>query len=428
MTGVQTCALPISATPGAGGTLKWYTTATGGTGSGTAPTPSTTYPGNMLFYVTQTINSIESNRAAITVTVNALPAKAQVSLVQPTCSVATGTITVTNTGVNTDTYSMDGTTYQSSNIFTNVQSGTYSVTVKSTLGCVSPAASAVINAQPSIPSVPTISSSGLTVCSGTALTLTSSANSGNQWYRDGNAINGATGTTLNVIASGAYTVTETSAAGCSTSSVASTVTVSALPTASLSQGAGMNYTNCATTGPTITLTASTNASSPTYAWYQNGSLISGTNSTLTTSSNGLYTVRITDGQTGCVAESLVSNVAAAPSIGGGQSSICNGDSFTFTANATGAITWEFSTDGNSYTTIANQTSSSLVATNAGFYRVTDAGVASCPAQLIVNALPSVNITSNPGLTVCAGTTTTLTASAMASGSATCIATARHRSR
>ena len=56
----------------AGGTnLLWYTTASGGTGSSTAPTPSTAAAGTTIYYVTQTIGTIESTpRRAITVNVN----------------------------------------------------------------------------------------------------------------------------------------------------------------------------------------------------------------------------------------------------------------------------------------------------------------------------------------------------------------------
>ncbi len=59
-------ATPLTAT---GSSLKWYTVATGGTASTTAPTPSTNTVGSTDYYVSQTINNIESSRAKITVTV-----------------------------------------------------------------------------------------------------------------------------------------------------------------------------------------------------------------------------------------------------------------------------------------------------------------------------------------------------------------------
>lgn len=60
-------AVPLQAT---GSNLLWYTAATGGTGSTTAPTPSTTTIGSTTYYVTQTIGC-ESQRLSIVVNVNA---------------------------------------------------------------------------------------------------------------------------------------------------------------------------------------------------------------------------------------------------------------------------------------------------------------------------------------------------------------------
>ncbi|WP_158638420.1 Ig-like domain-containing protein [Panacibacter ginsenosidivorans] len=63
-------ATPLTAT---GTGLLWYTTAIGGTGSSTAPTPSTAATGTFNFYVSQTVSDCESKRAVITVNVESLP-------------------------------------------------------------------------------------------------------------------------------------------------------------------------------------------------------------------------------------------------------------------------------------------------------------------------------------------------------------------
>ncbi|MEN9570406.1 MAG: hypothetical protein RL172_1637 [Bacteroidota bacterium] len=61
-------AVPLTAT---GANLLWYSSATGGLGSTTAPIPSTILPGNTFYYVSQTpAGNCESIRSAITVTVN----------------------------------------------------------------------------------------------------------------------------------------------------------------------------------------------------------------------------------------------------------------------------------------------------------------------------------------------------------------------
>lgn len=53
-----------------GTALKWYTDATGGTGSTTAPIPNTATIGTTTYYVAQTLNACEGPRASITVTVS----------------------------------------------------------------------------------------------------------------------------------------------------------------------------------------------------------------------------------------------------------------------------------------------------------------------------------------------------------------------
>ncbi len=66
-------AAALSATTGTNGTgLLWYTTATGGLGTTTAPTPSTASAGSTSYWVTSTnANGCESPRAEIVVNVNA---------------------------------------------------------------------------------------------------------------------------------------------------------------------------------------------------------------------------------------------------------------------------------------------------------------------------------------------------------------------
>jgi gliding motility-associated-like protein len=78
---------PLSATPDNGNTLLWYTAATGGTGSGTAPTPSTASIGTVTYYVSQiTPEGCEGPRVPVSVTVRATP-----SIDNQNLTVCTGT-------------------------------------------------------------------------------------------------------------------------------------------------------------------------------------------------------------------------------------------------------------------------------------------------------------------------------------------------
>lgn len=88
-----------------------------------------------------------------------------------------------------------------------------------------------INA-PQKPAAPTISSSitGTQFCDGNTIVLTSSANTGNQWLKNDVEINGATGKTLNVTDSGAYSVKYTLTGCVSNESVKRTFTKLTKPT------------------------------------------------------------------------------------------------------------------------------------------------------------------------------------------------------
>ena len=65
-----TATVPLTAT---GTNLLWYTTPTGGTGSPTAPTPSSAVAGVFTWYVSQTNNTCEGPRATANVTIFAKP-------------------------------------------------------------------------------------------------------------------------------------------------------------------------------------------------------------------------------------------------------------------------------------------------------------------------------------------------------------------
>jgi hypothetical protein len=76
--------------------LRWYTTATGGTGVGTL-TPNTGTSGTISYFVSQSVNGCESDRSSLTVTTSAVPVTpavtGQITLCQrttPTALTATG--------------------------------------------------------------------------------------------------------------------------------------------------------------------------------------------------------------------------------------------------------------------------------------------------------------------------------------------------
>ena len=209
-----------------GTALKWYTTATGGTSSAVAPTPSATTSGSVIYYVSQTVSNCESDRTAITVTVNANPAATITASGATTFCQNAGNVTLsapTGTGL----------TYQWKNGTNNTgvgnathaiyyTSGSYSVEITSDAGCKATSNSIVVTVNPA-PSVPTITGDSV-MCNGRSVLLTSSATTGNQWLNGTVAINAATSSTLNVSAIGKYSTTVTTANGCKSSSKSVNVT------------------------------------------------------------------------------------------------------------------------------------------------------------------------------------------------------------
>jgi gliding motility-associated-like protein len=91
-----------SALSAVGTNLLWYTSATGGTGSTTQPTPITTAAGNTNYYVSQTVSGCESPTASITVNVNAAPTINAVS--NQTVCTNTSTTPINFSGIGTNIF------------------------------------------------------------------------------------------------------------------------------------------------------------------------------------------------------------------------------------------------------------------------------------------------------------------------------------
>ncbi|MFD1096086.1 HYR domain-containing protein, partial [Salegentibacter chungangensis] len=99
---------------------------------------------------------------SFSVTVDEEPAAPSVSIIQPDCDTATGSISVeTTAGL---TYSIDGENYRENGNFTQLTAGSYTITARDENGYISPATTVVINAQPSTPAAPVIEERLETTC------------------------------------------------------------------------------------------------------------------------------------------------------------------------------------------------------------------------------------------------------------------------
>lgn len=183
-----------------------------------------------------------------------------------TASICAGSGTIVTlqanaTGGSFPTYSWStGPTSQSINPSPSVTT-TYTVTV-TFMGGSTATASATITVLPA-PTV-TISTSGSTnICTGGSVTLTASASTSYQWYKDGTAIAGATSINYPASASGNYRVYGT-VGTCSAMSAPVTVTVNPLPVASFTPNVILDECPDAITP----FTANLIGPNYTYQWYQ----------------------------------------------------------------------------------------------------------------------------------------------------------------
>ena len=247
---------------------------------------------------------------------NCPPAPTASVTAQPTCSVATGTITVTAPTETGLTYSIDGSTYtNTTGVFTGVAAGTYSVTAKNSTGCISASTSVTVNAQPATPSVPTASVTAQPTCAiatGT-ITVTAPTGTGMTYSIDGTTYTNTTGVFTGV-AAGTYSVTAKNSSGCTSASTS--VTVNAQPaTPSVPTASVTAQPTCPIPTGTITVTAPT-GTGMTYSI--DGSTYTNTTGVFTGIAAGTYSVTAKN-SSGCISVSTSVTVNAAPVCG----EICN---------------------------------------------------------------------------------------------------------
>ncbi|WP_430403139.1 FG-GAP-like repeat-containing protein [Fluviicola sp.] len=279
-------------------------------------------------------------------------------------------------------------------------SGTYYTTTSSSWSdwCSSSSNSLVVTVSAG-PSAPTISNSGgSTICQGNTVTLTSSQATGNQWYKDGVLISGATNQTYLASTSGSYTVTYTNAGCTSPQSTAIVLTVSQTPVIT-AQGP----TSFCTGGSVILhSTIGTNIT-----WSPGGA----TTQDITVSTAGTYTA--TNNVGGCpalVSNSItvtISGSLATPTISpAGPVTLCPSGTVTLTSSSATNNIWS-----------TGATTQSIVVNSAGSYFVhLDNGSCSSANSTAVSvsmaSTPTTpTITAGGPTTFCTGGSVTLTASA-----------------
>ncbi|PKP22362.1 MAG: hypothetical protein CVU05_04230 [Bacteroidetes bacterium HGW-Bacteroidetes-21] len=255
-------------------------------------------------------------------------------------------------------------------------SGTYTVTVTNVDGCT--AHDDVIVTFNPLPAINL--GADISVCSGTPVTLNAGTASSYLWST------GATTSTINVTTSANYSVTITSAAGC-TNSDGVVVDIHGLPAANL----GADITVCSGTGVNLDAGAGN-----TYSWSTGA-----TTQSISPTTSGTYAVTVTNSYSCTASDAVTVTINPIPTVNlGSDLTRCVGQSVTL--NAGTATTYAWST-GVSTQTISPTTSGTYTVTVSNSF-----GCTSSDAVLVtINPLPTVNLGSD--LTRCEGQTATLNA-------------------
>jgi hypothetical protein len=234
------------------------------------------------------------------------------------------------------------------------------------------------------------------------------------WYLNGTQISGAANSSYTANISGNYKV-DVYNGSCHTQSTIQTVTVNPNPVAFITY----NGTGYFCSGTPVTLSA-TVASGNYYQWYSNGNAIGGaTNSSYTTTSNGVYTVKVST-QNGCTDSSSAVSLTSVPVppafiSASGATTICIGNSVTLTAASGTDLVYQWYKNGN---LISGATNITYAATTAGTYTcvITNmfgqgCAVTSNAIAVTVNTatLPPASITYAGNPIICYGSTLTLNA-------------------
>ncbi len=370
----------VTLTSSAGNSYLWSNGAT-------TQSISATTAGTYTVQVTNAANCQSVASAATTVTVNPLPSAPTISAGGAVTFCSGGSVTLTSTTGNSYLWSTGATT-QSINVTT---AGTYTCKVVSAANCQSPNSNSITVTVNPTPAAPTITAGGTTTfCSGSSVTLTSTAGASYLWST------GATTQSISATTAGTYTCKVVSGTCQSPNSNSITVTVNPTPAAPTITAGGAT-TFCS--GSSVTLTSSAGNS---YLW-SNGA----TTQSISATTAGTYTVQVSNASSCQSTNSnaiavTVNPTPAAPTItAGGATTFCSGSSVTLTSSG-----------GNSYLWSNGATTQSISATTAGSYSVQVASSAGC--QSAASAATSVIVNPTPGISL--GTITSPSACATNTGS------------
>jgi predicted esterase len=324
---------------------------------------------------------ISSAAAAVIYPAPSAPAQPAIAVVQPTCMVPTGAIAI-NTPVDTLTYSINGTTYQSGPDFSSLTVGSYSVTAETHDGCISSATVAAIYPAPSAPAEPAVAvvQPTCTVATG-AIDIAAPADTGFMYSIDGQAFENYS--RFSGLQANNYTVVIRNSAGCLSPSVAAVIYTQ--PMTPMMPAIAVVQPSCVVPTGAIDITS---PGVPGLVYSVNGTTYqSGPN--FSSLAPGNYTVTAQD-SAGCVSPSapaVIQPLAAGPSAPtfDVQQPSCSSATGTILITSPGSADLMYSVDGKNY--LADTSLTNLA---PGTYQLTaknDSGCISTSAPAVVLTEP-----------------------------------------
>jgi hypothetical protein len=326
------------------------------------------------------------NNSAVVNVVNTSGATVTAISSNTTCGASNGSITATGLGGTTPyQYSLDGITYQASNIFTGLAAGAYTITIKDANNCIN--TSAVVNVVNTSGATVTAISSN-TTCGASNGSITATGFGGTTPYQY--SLDGITYQVSNIftaLAAGAYTVTIKDASNC----INTTAVVNIVNTSGATVTAISSNTTCGSSNGSITATGLGGTTPYQYSLdgitYQASNIYTGL-------AAGVYTVTIKDGNN-CINTSSIINVnsnSGATVTAISSNATCGASNGSITATGLGGTTpYQYSLDGITY-----QASNIFTGLAAGAYTVTIKDANNC-----INTSSIINVNSNSGATVTA---------------------------
>ncbi|AKQ46482.1 hypothetical protein TH63_13990 [Rufibacter radiotolerans] len=322
-------------------------------------------------------------------------------------TISVGTVTG---GTAPYTYSINGTTFQTSTSFTALAAGTYTVTAKDANGC---QVTTSINVGINVPTAFATTTTASTCGSPNGTVTITSVTGGTAPYtysKDGVTFQSAA--TLTGMLARTYTITVKDAKGCVFSQTV-TVTDVAAPTDLV---ASSKASTCGNSNAELTVTGVTGGTSP-YTYSVDGGTYQ-SSATFTSLASGSHTILVKDAN-GCTISKMVTieNVAGPAFTLATQSTTCGASNGSITVNAVtaGTAPFTYSIDGTNF-----QASATFAALAAGSYTITvkDANGCSLAKQVTVSDIAGpTGLTLASTSTTCGNANGTINASGVTGGTA-----------